>query len=698
MRRTRLLMLTVVSGALLPACDAVEALLAELQAPTGPRELSDEDAFKYLAKDRSVAPETDVESALLVIDSEASEAAGEKQAGGVSAKTVKFLRKNSYNRLAIQVDRFDQSTMSAAWDRAKAEPQMKSDCTDDLDADANGLYPEYLIDQIEKIPVRDQKYRGTCAAFTAIGAIEYLALNGETPGIGANPSLSTLDLSEQHFYWLSKPECQGDGCTAPFSEGSWYGAGFDGSVSAFDDDSTLSIPLEQDCPYVPSSDRTDTHVPYADTCDSGAVAVTKTGSWCGMQHIIDYLHQGYAVPYASPHSDNWENNDGLITLKDFTGGGASVHAGGHAYLIVGYKKLPAAMPASEGGLCFVIKNSWGTGWGAGGFSCMTVGWMKAVSFDGFLRIQQPVPIEVVLHDALKQSEEPPPDEAEAPIDFEDGTEGEGEDEVLPPDEGEDQRLPPIEPDLDPNGGTLVPEEEEGAEDEEAPLEDVVPEPAVDEFGDARLFGPGEVFYKVVVAEVEGELRLKGVLRDGTLTKSARVLHEGRKLLFKGDQIGEYDATKRELTLCTGEFQTLCSVRYRKATKNLYFQFRDDDLRSVQAAEIAEDKGSFRGLALGGQSLEIFVPADVTSAAFLLNPKTVLRINGGEAARVSLRNKGSENPLGFDMKLQGLQVGELLIDDLANSTICGGAFSTVCDLFGADGLDIIPSNLRNRDGK
>ena len=97
-------------------------------------------------------------------------------------------------------------------------------------------------------------------------------------------------------------------------------------------------------------------------------------------------------------------------------------------------------------------------------------------------------------------------------------------------------------------------------------------------------------------------------------------------------------------------------------------------------------------------MEIFVPADVTSAAFLLNPKTVLRINGGEAARVSLRNKGSENPLGFDMKLQGLQVGELLIDDLANSTICGGAFSTVCDLFGADGLDIIPSNLRNRDGK
>ena len=44
----------------------------------------------------------------------------------------------------------------------------------------------------------------------------------------------------------------------------------------------------------------------------------------------------------------------VITKKDFGADGSTIHAGGHAYLIVGYRELPE-MP-EEGGICFVVKS------------------------------------------------------------------------------------------------------------------------------------------------------------------------------------------------------------------------------------------------------------------------------------------------------------------------------------------------------
>jgi hypothetical protein len=64
----------------LTGCDEAQKLLAELakQNATGPRKLSDEDAFKYLAKDRASAPETDVDSVSKVIDAQV-EKSGQKR-------------------------------------------------------------------------------------------------------------------------------------------------------------------------------------------------------------------------------------------------------------------------------------------------------------------------------------------------------------------------------------------------------------------------------------------------------------------------------------------------------------------------------------------------------------------------------------------------------------------------------------------
>ncbi len=714
-KKVALLALLALGGPSLTGCDEAQKLLAELakQNATGPRKLSDEDAFKYLAKDRASAPETDVDSVSKVIDAQVAAESGQKARKIDDPKVVKLLKSVSHSRRVIQTEKFEQTMDAAVQDylSKRSRPAFKEGCNDEIDPNDAEIQAEFKIPQIDKIPVRDQKYRGTCAAFTGIGAIEYAAVNGSKEMIGANPSLATLDLSEQRFYWQSKPECQASGaCKLPGAgEGSWYGVGFDESAAS----GVTNIPLEQNCPYQPMPGDTDTYTPQPSTCETGHVGVKKVDYWCGARQIIDWLHKGYAVPYASPLTGNWENNDGLITAKGLAPGETG-HAGGHAYLIVGYKKLPDNMAESEGGLCFIIKNSWGEGWGVGGYSCMTLGWMRKVSFEGFFEYQQPIPVEVLLAEELQQMSLPPDEGTPADEVIEEpDTEAEPE---LPVDDEED-RLDPLPPDLDPNGDVVVdPVEEEpidepgtggesgaggetgaggsggGSDTPDVPGTDV-PEPPMDQFAAAKLLGPGRAYYKILTAKEGSELRIKGVLKGGGETKQVRVLLQGSKLVYKGDAVGEYDSGKGVVTLCTEDYTSLCSLRYQKSTKLMYIQFRDEDLRTVKPAETTADKGSWSDVTVSGESYGVFVPEDVLNVDFLLNPKTFVRVGGGEPARLSLRQQKQGGGFGFDLFLSGMQVGEVPFDRITETSLCSGNFSQTCGLVGSNKVDVIPSNLR-----
>ena len=652
-------LLLLVCGVALAGCgDALDELLQSLK--TGQHELSDDDAFRHLRKNRQAAPETDVASVMKIIDAEST--GGEMDLADPAVESL--LRRVVHARTHIDESTFDLVPFEDFGLRT-GPPVEKSNCAYDV-PDFDSLHDEYLVPGVEKIPVRNQGGRGTCAAFAAIGSIEYAVLN---PGDGeeGNPSLPTFDLSEQRFYWLSKDECQSSGCECPgCSEGSWYGVGFDASADASD----LDIPLETDCPYNNQPGDNDTQNPQKSSCEKGAVKVEEVETWCGIDDLIDLLHRGYAVPYASPLSGNWEGNDGLVTKGDFDGEGGTVHAGGHAYLIVGYKQLPD-MP-EEGGICFVVKNSWGAGWGVNGYACQTLAWMKAVTFDGFIAQPQPVALRINVRDDLAAADELPPDNEEA----EEEEAVDIPDEIDPPPDDEDV-LPPPEPDVDPD-----PE----------PAPEPEPEPEPPAFEEALLLGPNETYYRVQISERDGIVFVKGLLlSDKGESKSLQVRKSGDELSYKGDVVGRL--RNGEMCLCTDEWAALCSVRYRKSDKQLYIQFRDDDLRVPKPDEYSDDRGEWLSLGLAGREFGIFVPTDLSAVEFLTNPKTFVRLGSAEPARLSLKKVTDSTD--FMIKLSGQQVGVFKATSPTSSSLCSGNFSDRCRVLGKNSVFVLPSNRGTR---
>ncbi|NRA45362.1 MAG: C1 family peptidase [Oligoflexales bacterium] len=243
---------------------------------------------------------------------------------------------------------------------------------------------EFTISSLDKMPAKDQGRRGTCASFAGIGQIEGYLI--KTFG------LSGIDLSEQRFYFMSKPEHWIDGGDKA-SAGSNSGTGFaksngyeyDGHTCPPNSPQDFNIPLESSCPYNPKLGDNDLQTPQTSGCETGVARVDGFNAWVSdWEERPKYAQDIYGmvanedIPaiVATKLSANWEKNDGMITLADAGSVGDTGHAAGHAYLVVGARKLDESKYPNEGGMCFIIKNSWGKGWGVGGISCMTLAWFN----------------------------------------------------------------------------------------------------------------------------------------------------------------------------------------------------------------------------------------------------------------------------------------------------------------------------------
>lgn len=215
-----------------------------------------------------------------------------------------------------------------------------------------------LIPKVLDIPIRDQQYRPTCAAFAGLRAVEAkLFKQGKY-----------WNLSEQYFYWASKEDCRHKKC---MRKGSWVGHGLEYSKSTARKD----IPFEHDCKYVPISKKgNETQIPLNKSCQQGKVKVESIKYFHSTSEVISQLKAKNVVIASMRLTPNFYSSKAIILDQNkFMGKQMDSHASGHSMAIVGFVKLPQVL--NEGRVCFVVANSWGQGWGQGGYSCISEKWM-----------------------------------------------------------------------------------------------------------------------------------------------------------------------------------------------------------------------------------------------------------------------------------------------------------------------------------
>lgn len=194
-------------------------------------------------------------------------------------------------------------------------------------------------------PVRNQESRGTCVAHAAISALEHaMTVSG-----------AYADMSEQFLYWSCK---QNDGI--PTQSGTWLAVAF----PLIERD---GVCLESVWPYQPSGCMREDCGPPPPAAIPGALPYRRRMRELPKNSVDDIktaLAGDRCVAFSVPVYRSWYHSlavrdTGKITMPLPN----DVVEGGHAMCFVGYEDSPA--PGLGGGR-FILRNSWGTSWGAHG--------------------------------------------------------------------------------------------------------------------------------------------------------------------------------------------------------------------------------------------------------------------------------------------------------------------------------------------
>lgn len=224
----------------------------------------------------------------------------------------------------------------------------------------------FFIESNFELPSRNQGRRPTCAAFAAVRAIEIMVKKQKG---------NTLNLSEQWFYYASKPNCQKSPCSSP---GSWPRQALLNSKN----NNTFDIPLEKYCPYKETATRgNETQIPLNSQCRNGVAKVKEIELLNDYDKVLDSLKAGYAVIGGFKLTEDFYLNDGYVFSKKGQRLGKDSHASGHALLLTGALELPRELWQEQGRYCILVANSWGPGWGKGGHGCLSEKWFHQYRYE-----------------------------------------------------------------------------------------------------------------------------------------------------------------------------------------------------------------------------------------------------------------------------------------------------------------------------